>query len=155
MREHIRLLGILNMVMGGLAAVGGIVILVVMGSVAKLLTVANGVGEQDAATAGPIITIVGVCIAAFLLVLAAPALIGGWGLLHFRPWSRLLMIILSVLHLFHVPLGTALGVYGLWVLFSEEGRRLLETGGQMFYPVASGYPISAAAPQATYPQPPR
>lgn len=163
MREHIRILGILNMVVGGLAAVAGAVVLAVMGSIAKLLTVAGGVSDQDAATAAPVIAIVGVCVAAFLLVISAPALIGGWGLLNFKPWSRILMIVVSVLHLFHIPIGTALGVYGLWVLFSDEGRRLLETGGQMYYPLPSGYPMptpppggypSATPPSGGYSAPP-
>jgi hypothetical protein len=35
---------------------------------------------------------------------------------------------------FHIPLGTALGVYGLWVLVNDETRRLLESGGAL--PVA-------------------
>jgi hypothetical protein len=156
MREHVRILGILNMVVGGLAAVAGVVVLVVMGSVAKLLTVSGAINDQDAATAAPIVAIVGVCIASFLLVIAAPALVGGWGLLNFRPWSRILMIVVSILHLFHIPIGTALGVYGLWVLFSDDARRLLETGGHGYQPLRSVYPPSAQSPQVSYPvQPPR
>jgi len=85
--------------------------------------------------------VVGICVAIFLLVLAAPVIIGGWGLLNFRPWSRMLMIVLSVLHLIHIPLGTALGVYGLWVLFSDEGRRLLESGGQVYQARMSHRPL--------------
>jgi hypothetical protein len=156
MREHVRILGILNLVVGGLAAVAGVVVLLVMGSVAKLLTVSGAISDQDAATAAPIIAIVGVCIASFLLVIAAPALVGGWGLLNFRPWSRILMIIVSILHLFHIPIGTALGVYGLWVLFSDDARRLLETGGQSYQPLPASYSPSGQSPQISYPvQPPR
>lgn len=155
MREHIRILGILNMVMGGLTACGGILILIVAGGAARLLVLAAGVGNEDAATAGPIIATIGMCIAIFLLVLAAPALIGGWGLLHFRPWSRPLMIVLSILHLIHVPLGTALGVYGLWALLSDEGRRLLTTGGYYAQPIAAPYAGAVVRPEASYPvQPP-
>ena len=153
MREHIRILGILNMVMGCLTAFAGVVILIVMGGAAKLLGVA-GVSDQDAATAAPILAIVGLCVAIFLLVLAAPAIIGGWGLLNFRPWSRALMIVLSILHLIHVPLGTALGVYGLWVLFSDEGRRLLETGGYYAPPIPGAFAAPIASPQGSYPAPP-
>jgi hypothetical protein len=157
MREHIRILGILNIVMGCLTACGGIVLLIVMGGAARLLMAAVGVGDEDAANAAPIIATIGICIGIFLLVLAAPAIIGGWGLLNFRPWSRVLMIVLSILHLIHVPLGTALGVYGLWVLFSDEGRRLLETGGYYAQPVPGSYaPPLVTPPQGSFPtQPPR
>ncbi len=157
MREHIRILGILNIIMGCLTAFGGIVILIVLGGAARLLVVAAGVGEEDAANIAPILATVGLCLAIFLLVLAAPAIIGGWGLLNFRPWSRPLMIVLSILHLIHVPLGTALGVYGLWVLFSDEGRRVLETGGYYTPAVPGSYATPPIGPpQASYPpSPPR
>ena len=47
------------------------------------------------------------------LILSLPCLIAGLGLLGFRSWARILTIILSVIALFHVPVGTALGFYGL------------------------------------------
>ena len=37
-----------------------------------------------------------------------------------QPWARIVAIILGVLALFHFPLGTALGVYTLWVLLADE-----------------------------------
>jgi hypothetical protein len=79
--------------------------------------------------AAPIAATIGMVIATFFFALGLPAIIGGWGLLHYRPWSRILMIVISVFHLFHIPLGTALGVYGLWVLLNDDSRRLLESGG--------------------------
>jgi len=51
-------------------------------------------------------------------------LIAGIGLLQFQPWARVLTIVLSVLYLIHVPFGTALGVYGLWALLSQDSERL-------------------------------
>jgi hypothetical protein len=39
-----------------------------------------------------------------------------------------LTIILSALHLFNVPFGTALGVYGFWVLLSPETEALFRGG---------------------------
>ena len=30
------------------------------------------------------------------------------------------MIVLSALHLVNIPIGTILGIYGLWVLLSKE-----------------------------------
>ena len=40
----------------------------------------------------------------------------GWGLLQREPWARVLTLILAFLALIHVPFGTVLGVYTLWVL---------------------------------------
>ena len=135
MRDHVRILGILNIVMGCLIALVGIVVLIAMGGVAGAITassVSSGDFENRAAAA-PIIALIGICIAVFFIVLSLPSIIGGWGLLKFKPWARILMIIVSVFHLFHVPLGTALGVYGLWALLSEEGRRMFEGAGQPYF----------------------
>ena len=44
----------------------------------------------------------------------------GLGLMQKRPWARAAAIVLGVLALFHPPFGTALGVYTLWVLLSDE-----------------------------------
>ncbi len=155
MREHVRVLGVLNIIMGSLTAFGGVVVLLITGGVAKFMTTYAGVSDQDATVAAPILATIGLVVGVFLLLLAAPSIIGGIGLLNFRPWSRVLMIVVSICHLLHVPLGTALGVYGLWVLFSDDGRRLLETGGQSFQPIPGSYPASALPPRATYPpQPP-
>lgn len=38
--------------------------------------------------------------------------------------ARVLMIILSVIHLFSVLVGTALGIYGLWVLLQRQTEPL-------------------------------
>ncbi len=40
----------------------------------------------------------------------------GYALLTRQPWGRVLGIIFGILALIHIPLGTALGVYTLWVL---------------------------------------
>lgn len=151
MREHIRILGILNVVMGCFVALIGVVVLIVMGGVAGLVTATAD--AQDAGIGGPVIAAIGVGVAIFFLVMASPTIIGGWGLIKFKPWSRILMIVVSVLHLFHIPLGTALGVYGLWVLLSDEGKRVLDTGGRVYLPAAGYSPAPAAPHQSIYPPP--
>ena len=59
---------------------------------------------------------------------AVLGLMAGWGLLERQPWARTLAIVLGCFHLVSVPLGTALGIYTLWVLLpaasEEEYRRL-------------------------------
>ena len=129
MRDHIRILGILNIVLGGFSALGGLIVFMIMGGIAGALGAsAPWSNSSDAAVAAPIVAFVGLCIAGFLVCLGLPAIIGGWGLLNFRPWSRILVIILSVIHLLHFPFGTAVGVYGLWVLLGEEGQRAFNAG---------------------------
>ena len=62
-------------------------------------------------------------VALFVLAKAAAGFVAGWGLLNREPWGRVLALVLGFLALIHVPFGTALGVYTLWVLLpahSEE-----------------------------------
>lgn len=61
-----------------------------------------------------------------MLAGSAIGIIAGWGLLERQPWARMLTIVLGFLNLLDMPLGTALGVYTLWVLLparSEEEYR--------------------------------
>ncbi len=146
MRDHVRILGILNIVMGGLTALIGIVVFVILGGIA-------GTGQLDNPDVpAPLIAGIGFAIGVFFLILAAPSIIGGWGLLNFRPWARILVIIVSILHLLNFPFGTALGVYGLWVLLSEQGRRLFEGAARGYFPQPA-YP-SQPPPPGFPPQPP-
>lgn len=123
-RDHIKILGILNIALGALSALGGIVCFIIMGGVAGALGASAPYNHDgDAAVAAPIVAGIGLVIAIFLVCLGLPSLLGGWGLLNYRPWARVLVIVLSVLHLLNIPFGTAVGVYGLWVLLGEEGQR--------------------------------
>ena len=48
------------------------------------------------------------------------------------PAGRFLTLGLAVVNLLVLPFGTALGAYALWILLTDEGRRLFEhapTGG--------------------------
>lgn len=56
------------------------------------------------------------------LILAAAGFALGWGLLERRPWARTLGIVAGVIALLNPPLGTALGIYTLWVLAPGEAE---------------------------------
>ena len=58
-----------------------------------------------------------VCLAGGIL-----GIIAGWGLLERQPWARMLAIVLGVINLIHIPFGTLLGIYTLWVLLPAESE---------------------------------
>jgi hypothetical protein len=126
------------MIMGGITALIGIVILLIFGGAAGFIAAgihdATGVDPEHGALAAPIAMLIGLCIAGFLLILSAPSIIGGWGLIKGKSWSRVLMIVISALHLLSFPIGTALGIYGLWVLLNEQSRQFLDGGGPRYTP---------------------
>jgi hypothetical protein len=55
-------------------------------------------------------------VSGILLVKGALGIIAGWGLLERQSWARILAIVLAFVSLIHMPFGTAIGVYTLWVL---------------------------------------
>jgi ABC-type glycerol-3-phosphate transport system permease component len=55
-------------------------------------------------------------IAVYTVITAALALLVGYSLLTRRPWGRVLAIAVGILTLLKPLLGTALGIYTLWVL---------------------------------------
>jgi hypothetical protein len=58
-----------------------------------------------------------------------------WGLFERHSWARILGLVLGILALLRFPLGTALGIYTLWVLAPEESAReydyLAHSAGQI------------------------
>jgi len=55
-------------------------------------------------------------VAVSLLVGLVLSLLTAYALLTRQPWGRIMAIVTSILALFHPILGTALGIYTLWVL---------------------------------------
>lgn len=55
-----------------------------------------------------------------LLAFALGGFLTGWGLMERAPWARTLTIVLGFVSLLHFPLGTALGIYTLWVLLPAQ-----------------------------------
>ncbi|MEO6910568.1 MAG: zinc-ribbon domain-containing protein [Edaphobacter sp.] len=55
-------------------------------------------------------------VAVISIAAAALAFLVGYSLLARRPWGRVFGIVIAVLSLLKFPIGTALGIYTLWVL---------------------------------------
>ena len=121
METHAKVLGILNIVSGLLGLCGAVVLMIVFGGVAGLVGAGGG---EEAAVAVPILGVTGGVLVLFIVAFSLPSVIIGYGLYRMERWSRVAGIVLSILSLLWFPFGTALGAYGLWVLFSPDGRRL-------------------------------
>lgn len=134
MASHIKIIGILHVVMGGLGLLAAIGMLLLFGGLAG----AAGVNAQshDDLIAVPILGSIGGILFVIIAVLSLPSIICGFGLMQLKPWSRVFGIVLSALHLLNFPFGTALGAYGLWALCSVEGQALFQRR-VMYPPMAS------------------
>ena len=72
----------------------------------------DGRGVYSASKHGVVGTAVGLLFAA----LGIPGVVAGYGLLTKKPWARVLTIVVGILSLVNFPVGTAIGLYTLWVL---------------------------------------
>lgn len=122
MASHVKILGILHIVLSSLVILAGILMLVLFGGIAGLVGTADQ--TADARVAVPVLGALGGILFLLLLLIGIPGVIAGIGLIQFRPWGRILGIIISAIELLNVPLGTALGIYGLWVLLSQGAEQL-------------------------------
>jgi hypothetical protein len=120
MDTHVKVLGILNIVFGAVGLCVAAFLTLIFGGVAGL---AGAEGDQDATL---VLGVIGVMVVSLMVVTSLPSIIVGYGLYKRLAWSRIAGIVLSVLSLISIPFGTALGIYGLWVLFSKEGERVFE-----------------------------
>jgi hypothetical protein len=91
--------------------------------VALGITFANESGNPNQAGVGILGAIFTVIFYGGLgLVCVLPPALASWKLFKQKPGARLWGIIASIVVLPIIPLGTALGVYGLWFFFSAQGR---------------------------------
>jgi hypothetical protein len=123
MEQHIKILSVLFILFGVLGLVAAICIFVFGAGAAASIVASEQ--SSDARTAG---AIVGGCItfvAVLFGLLSIPSIIAGWGLSQRKSWARILTIILGFVALPQVPVGTALGIYAIIIMFNDETKALL------------------------------
>jgi hypothetical protein len=122
MDTHVRVLGVLYIALSMLGLIFAAFMMIGLGGAAGIISASAD--PDEAAVAIPILSIVGTALVTFLFAFSLPGLIAGIGLLYFKPWARIVGIVLSAVALLGFPWITILGVYGLWVLFSKDTERL-------------------------------
>ena len=111
MERHITVVGVLHIAYNVVGILIGL----------TLFTFLTGIGiftGDDVALT--VLTLVATFLAGLFLIGSIPGVIGGIFLLQRREWARILVIIVSFFDLLHVPLGTLLGAYSLWVLLNAD-----------------------------------
>jgi hypothetical protein len=118
MKKHVTVVGAIQI---------GFAILGLIGAVAVFfaLSFARGVAGADE-TADVVLKFLSVSIPLLLVFLSTLGLVGGIGLLAYKPWARYLVIVVAALGCLNIPIGTLKGVYFLWVLLQDETVKLFE-----------------------------
>ena len=101
-------------ILGWLYVIGNALLLMIAGFVFVLLT-SVGLAVPDP-VARSILPVIGPAVGLLLAAVALPGLAAGYGLVTCKPWARVLAIVVGILGLLNFPIGTAIGLYSLWVL---------------------------------------
>ena len=123
-RTHINVIAWLNIVLGAMSLVGGLIAVVMMGGFGLFVGAAAG---RDAVPAAALFGGFGALVAGVCLIGGLPSLLVGGGLLRYAPWARIACIVLSILHLINAStmgLSTVLGIYSLVILFQPECEKV-------------------------------
>jgi hypothetical protein len=124
MSDHVRILGILHIVFGVLGLLIAVILFGVFGVGAMAIAME---GDPDAAVAAPIMGGIGLVVCGLVAVFSIPGIAAGFGLLKYRGWARILALVISALNILSVPIGTALGIYGFWVLLQNESEAMFRS----------------------------
>ena len=119
MKDHVTVVAVLKIGLGTLRLLIAMIVFVAV--------VGGGLISGDP-EARAITAIVGSVVALVLTPGAVARIVGGIGLLMRKPWARILVLVLGVLDLISIPIGTAVGIYTIWVLVQDETQQLLTSG---------------------------
>ena len=121
---HNKLLGIFFLVQGGLGIVTGITVVAIFTGMGAYMTL--GMPKQQAEYVATMLLVAGSISSIVIAAMAFVTIVAGWKVLKVSQSGRILGIVASMLCLPSFPLGSALGVYGLWFFLSEPGKQLYE-----------------------------
>lgn len=133
-QRHLHLLGILWLAYSAFNTLGGLVLLI-LGNV--LFPHLHEMRDVPPDVPAGFLTALFSTLGIIILAKAAFGFFAGWGLLQREPWARTVVLILAFISLFtNIPIGTAMGVYTMWVL-------LPASADQEYAALAAARPISA------------
>jgi hypothetical protein len=132
MAGHVRVLAVLQIVYSSMGLLLGLVVFLLFGGIASIVGFSAPLDESLVAV--PVLTIIGGVASSVLILLSLPRLIAGVGLLRFQNWGRILTFVVSVIGLIDFPIGTGLGIYGLWVMTHTDTRVLFEGAPEVAHP---------------------
>ena len=116
MEKHIDVIGALWIVWGAIGVIFGLFILGILFGISFI---------PDMGYEAPVILrTVGLGVGMFFVVLSAPEVIAGIGLLKRQEWGRVLVLVEAFLNLIVLPFGTILGIYSIVILLNDETVQL-------------------------------
>ena len=118
MKQHVSFVGALHIGFGILGLLGALAVYVIFNFANNLV--------MDEPVAEEVLNFIGGTLSLLILFFSCMGIIGGIGLFSHNPWARILVMIVSAINCLNIPIGTAKGVYSIWVLMQKETIDLFE-----------------------------
>jgi len=109
--KHRTTLGALHLVLGLMNVIAAVIVALALGGVIAI---------ADEPVAGEVLGIVMLVVVVILGIASLPALVAGVALLGNMNIARVAAIVSAFFNLASAPLGTAVSVYTLWVVFGDD-----------------------------------
>jgi hypothetical protein len=121
---HVRNVGRLLFYMG--IAMGSIALIVLFahGGYKGLLLLNDPFSQRQDLASIPLSRLLATLAVTFSLAMAVPVAIAGRAILRLKPWARTYGLLVASVNMLLIPIGTAVGVYVLWVLNDEATEYL-------------------------------
>jgi hypothetical protein len=123
MESHKRVVGILYIVTGILQFIGMLLLSVLISSLIPFI--ADSAEENTRWVFEWIVPFINIIVAIVIVLFSIPSIIGGGALLQGKSWALTLLLILGCFKLFSFPIGTAIGIYTIWV-YAEDKKSVSE-----------------------------
>lgn len=121
MKQQVSLVGALHVGFGILGLLGALAIYLTFQFAFEFI--------EEEPMVESIIAFVGNTLSVIIFFISVLGVIGGAGLFSYKPWARVLVMIVSAINCLNVPVGTAKGVYSIWVLMQPETIELFDAEG--------------------------
>jgi hypothetical protein len=118
MKKHVTVVGAIQIGFGILSLIGAVVVFFAL-NFAKGFAGNDEVGQT-------VLRFISISLPLLIGFMATLGLVGGIGLLAYKPWARYLVIVVAALGCLFIPIGTLSGVYALWVLLQDDTIKLFE-----------------------------
>lgn len=113
MDQHFNIIAYLNI------AYGALVILMALFIGTMFSAIATASGDPEAVR---VLGSIGGILSVVMVIMGAPYVVAGYGLLKRTSWGRILTIVVDAFALLSIPFGTALGAYAIWALTRPEAE---------------------------------
>ena len=119
MKKHVTAVGAIQIGFGILGLIGALVVFLAL-SFAKGI-----VGNEEVPTV--VLGFLAIGLPLLIGFFSTLSLVGGIGVLSYKNWARILVMIVAAMGCLMIPIGTLVGVYSIWVLMQDDTVKLFKT----------------------------